>query len=214
MHDKLSKYYEDNHKTWEDDDTFKKALFTVAGGTLSIYAALGAATTTSFASIGFFLIALSMVFSIASKLFTPQGIIHSDAELGLMGLNFDEKELKEIKENVDNEKNKIEISLAESSLKSYVSQLQSDKKKYAPVANRFEKILRWLHVDVQILSDWQKYSFMLGVIVIALGLITPTVQSMFHTNKAPNSEILRRNDGYSTKVNKYQQKPTNSYIFR
>lgn len=168
---KLNRYYKYCQKIWRDDDKFKRQLFALSGGTLTIFASLGVGNSSPLTVFGFFLIGLSMVCTLISNLFSPQTLIFSEAKMEKDSIKFDEKDLDDIIGNIDPSKNSALISIAKGSLDHYKNQLSFDIKKHHKISESLEPILRSLRLDVQIISDMQKYLFLLGVLLISFGLL-------------------------------------------
>jgi len=187
MNNKLSEYYKSNKDIWKEDENFKKTLFTIAGGTLTIFASLGANNSPPLMNVGFFLVALSMICGISTQIFSPEIRIHSDANIGLSALEFDEKRLAEIKSHIDQSKNTTAIMLADFGLKSFKDQLLADKNKYNRLSTNLEKMLRRLKLDIQKISNWQKYIFLIGVLIIATSILIP----IFHQKTAGEVKVPR-----------------------
>lgn len=182
INDRITEYYKRKNRIWKDDDDFKKTLFTIAGGTLTIFASIGLGNTPTLVNIGFFFIALSMACALVTKVFAPQTLIHSDAVIDLIGIKFDENRLADLNKHVDSTKN-ITLSLAENSFARYKEQLIEDKKKYQKLSDKGEQLLRKLNLEVQVISDWQKYLFLIGILLIATSILIPVFDKN-STNKS------------------------------
>lgn len=178
---RLSRHYKESHKIWREDDRFKKLLFTISGGTLTIFASLGLPSASPFTVLGFFFIGISMICAVLSNLFSPQTVIYSDAKMDKDWLLSDNKDLKDIISHVDPLKNKFEIQFAEDSLSHYVSQLDFEINKYKKISNSLEPVLRKLKLNVQMISDYQKYFFLIGIVFITLNLLIVIFQINFQS---------------------------------
>ncbi len=181
---RLKQHYKESHKVWREDDKFKKLLFTISGGTLTIFASLGLPEAAPLTILGFLFIGASMICAVLSNLFSPQTVIYSDAKMDKDWLVSDKKDLKEILSNVDQIKNKFEIQFAENSISHYENQLDYEIKKYQKISDSLEPILRKLKLNVQIISDYQKYLFLLGIIFITLNLLTVIYSKLFTSSNS------------------------------
>lgn len=179
IHKKLTDYFERSNRIWKDDENLKKVMFTVAAGALSVYASLGTNHSNTLTNLGFFLLAFSMVFSLASKVFAPQILLHSNANLGLLNIELEHKRLDDLISQVDQKNDRIPIFIAKKNLEIYEDLLRKDKNKYRSVNDKIEQFLHKINLDAQIVSDSQKYSFILGIFVISLSLITPVLGTLF-----------------------------------
>jgi hypothetical protein len=184
INNRLKQHYKESHKIWREDDKFKKLLFTISGGTLTIFASLGLAEAAPLTILGFLFIGISMICAVLSNLFSPQTLIYSDAKMDKDWLVSDKRDLKEILSNIDQIKNKFEIQFAENSISHYENQLDYEIKKHQKISDSLEPILRKLKLNVQLISDYQKYLFLLGIIFITLNLLSVMYGKLFMSSNS------------------------------
>lgn len=150
----------------KDSENFRLQLITIAGGTISIFVALqgnfdiSLLTKLGFAGLGVSLIlgVASLFFGLESKRFEIQLEESSNLFQQKQALDFLEKFYR-----LDISPEKEILSYSESFKKEYDADLKKRQK-------QVNKILNFIHLDAQKVENGQLILFMLGIILIVLGL--------------------------------------------
>lgn len=150
----------------KDSENFRLQLITIAGGTISIFVALqgnfdiSLLTKLGFAGLGVSLIlgVASLFFGLESKRFEIQLEESSDLLQQKQALDFLEKFY-----HLDISPEKEILSYSERIKKEYNADLEKRQK-------QIDKILNFIHLDAQKIENGQLVLFMMGIILIVLGL--------------------------------------------
>ncbi len=157
----------ERHKSLlKDSENFRLQLITISGGTISIFVALqgnfdvSLLTKLGFAGLGVSLIlgVASLFFGLESKRFEIQLEESSNLFQQKQALDFLEKFYR-----LDISPEKEILSYSESFKKEYDADLKKRQK-------QINKILNFIHLDAQKIENGQLILFMIGIILIVLGL--------------------------------------------
>lgn len=157
----------ERHKSLlKDSENFRLQLITIAGGTISIFVALqgnfdiSLLTKLGFAGLGVSLIlgVASLFFGLESKRFEIQLEESSNLFQQKQALDFLEKFYR-----LDISPEKEILLYSESFKKEYDADLKKRQK-------QINKILNFIHLDAQKVENGQLILFMIGIILIVLGL--------------------------------------------
>lgn len=162
----LERISERHKRLLKDSENFRLQLITVAGGTISIFVALqGSSDISLLTKLGFAGLGISLVLGIASLFF---GLESKRFEIQLEENSnlFQQKQSLDFLEkfyHLDISPEKEILSYAESFKKEYETDLKKRQK-------QINKILNFIHLDAQKVENGQLILFMIGIILIILGL--------------------------------------------
>lgn len=150
----------------KDSENFRLQLITIAGGTISIFVALqGNFDISLLTKLGFAGLGVSLILGVASLFFGLESK-RSEIQLEESSNLFQQKQALDFLEkfyHIDINPEKEILSYLESFKKEYNADLKKRQK-------QINKILNFIHLDAQKIENGQLILFMVGIILIVLGL--------------------------------------------
>jgi len=157
---------EKNKSLLKDLDNFKLQLITIAGGTISIFIALqGNSNISLLTKFGFAGLGLSLIFGIASLFFSLESKQFS-AHLEEDGILFQQKQSLDFIERFY----PVDITLDKEMLSIFEKTREELDKYFKKRQDKMNKFLKLIRLDGQRIENGQILFFVIGIILIVLGL--------------------------------------------